>query len=80
VDAARNWVPGRYQCLPSAYTAHLLLHRYGYDSEVHVGVRRDGQGKVEAHAWVHCNGRVVVGNVQDLGAFLPLPSLRSVKW
>lgn len=78
VEVARRWVPGTYRCLPAAYAAHILLRRYGYASEVHVGVRRDAQAKVEAHAWVVCQGQVVVGDVPDLSAFVPLPPLGSV--
>lgn len=75
VEVARKWLPGRYLCLPSAYTVHLLLHRHGYPSEVHVGVRRDSRGKVEAHAWVTCQGETVMGAVDDLASFIELPQL-----
>ncbi len=78
VRIAGRYVPGEYKCLPNAYTAHLLLHRYGYPSQIQVGVARDTQGKVEAHAWVECEGRTVVGELDDMHrfvAFPPLPSL-----
>ncbi len=75
VEVARKWLPGSYLCLPSAYTVHLLLHQYGYASEVHVGVRRDPAGKVEAHAWVTCQGETVIGAVPDLASFVELPPL-----
>jgi hypothetical protein len=75
VEVARRWVPGRYQCLPSAYAAHLLLHHYGHASIIHVGVSRDATGKVEAHAWVECEGRTLIGAIEDLARFIPLPPL-----
>ncbi len=79
VGVAGRWLPGAYKCLPNAYTAHLLLHRYGYPSVIHVGVARDPQGKVEAHAWVDCEGRTVVGEVVDIGRFVPFPRLVPVR-
>lgn len=75
VDRARRGVPGVYKCLPVAYTGHLLLHRHGHRSTVQVGVARDAQGKVEAHAWVECQGRVLIGELPDLGRFVPFPAL-----
>jgi hypothetical protein len=78
VEAARNWLPGSYKCLPSAYAVHLLLHRYGYESRIQVGVGRDAAGVFEAHAWVECEGRTVIGAVDDPARFVPLPPLRPV--
>jgi hypothetical protein len=75
VEAARRWLPGEYKCLPGAYAAHLMLRRRGHASEVHVGVGRDAAGKVEAHAWVHCEGRIVIGLVEDMERFVPFPPL-----
>jgi hypothetical protein len=76
VDRARRGVPGVYKCLPVAYAGHLLLHRHGHASTVQVGVARDAEGKVEAHAWVECRGRVLLGELPDLGRFVPFPPLR----
>ena len=75
VERARRLVPGRYRCLPVAYTTHLLLARHGLPSDIHVGVSHDRDGKVEAHAWVVCQGRIVVGDLPDLSRFVPLPAL-----
>jgi hypothetical protein len=56
----------------------VLLHHFGYASVVHVGVSRDRSGKVEAHAWVECEGKTVVGEVEDFARFVPLPPLHTV--
>lgn len=76
VDRARRGMPGVYKCLPVAYTGHLLLHRNGHPSHVQVGVSRDESGKVEAHAWVECEGRVLIGDLPDLSRFVAFPPLR----
>jgi hypothetical protein len=75
VEVAAEWLPGAYRCLPRAYAAHWLLAHHGHASEVQVGVARDAQGKVEAHAWVVYQGRIIVGLVEDMQRFVRLPDL-----
>ena len=79
VEAARRWLPGEYKCLPGAYAAHLMLRRHGHASNVHVGVGRDAAGKVEAHAWVDCQGRTVIGLVENMERFVPFPPLDAAR-
>lgn len=76
IERARRGVPGVYKCLPQAYAGHALLHRHGYASTVQVGVARDAQGRVEAHAWVEREGHILIGELPDLGRFVPLPPLK----
>ncbi|MET0341616.1 MAG: lasso peptide biosynthesis B2 protein [Polyangiales bacterium] len=52
-----------------------MLARHGHPSQIHVGVSRDAHGKIDAHAWVVCEGRIVVGDLPDLSRFVPLPAL-----
>ena len=73
IAVAADHLPGQYKCLPRAYATHVLLARHGHRSEVRVGVARDTSGKVEAHAWVDCQGVTVMGQVQDMQRFVPLP-------
>jgi len=73
IGVAADYLPGQYKCLPRAYAAHVLLARHGHASEVRVGVARDPNGKVEAHAWVDCQGRTVVGQVENMERFVRLP-------
>jgi hypothetical protein len=54
VGAAARRVPGA-NCLVRSITAHGLLARYGYDSEICVGVSTNGNA-FEAHAWVEVEG------------------------
>lgn len=76
VERARRGVPGIYKCLPTAYAGHLLLHHHGYTSTIQVGVSRDAKGEVEAHAWLVCDGRILIGDLPDLDRFVPLPPLQ----
>lgn len=64
-------------CLTQALAARVLLARHGYPSELRIGVARDPGGRVRAHAWVECEGRIVVGG-PSTEAFQPFPDFRGV--
>jgi hypothetical protein len=42
---------------------------------LHIGVKRPENGKLDAHAWVESEGRVIVGQLGDLSRFSPLMPL-----
>ena len=60
VRNAARVVPGA-SCLTQALAAQFLLARAGHASNIHIGVAKDDAGHVIAHAWLVCDGRVVVG-------------------
>jgi hypothetical protein len=73
VDAASRHVPGRTTCLTRALTVQAMLAWGRYPSRLHVGVVRGRQGQLEAHAWVECDGRILVGgSASEIGEFTPL--------
>jgi hypothetical protein len=53
-------VPGA-SCLTQAMALQYLLARAGHASELFVGVRQDEAGAFQAHAWLACNARTVLG-------------------
>jgi Transglutaminase-like superfamily len=55
---ARNTPWGLVTCLPRSLTLWWLLRQRGIESELRIGVRRDGE-HVVAHAWVVCHDTVV---------------------
>lgn len=62
-------------CLVQSLTAHALLHRRGYRADLRIGVQARASNAarpLEAHAWVECEGRVVVGKVQNLADYTVL--------
>ena len=67
-------VPGT-TCLTRALAARVMLSRRGQYSELRIGVAKDDQGNLSAHAWLESRGRVVIGDRTDLGELSPLPSL-----
>lgn len=89
VEVASRHIPGTQTCLVKALTAQGLFDRYGYPTDLRIGVarrtdgdeNRDGTGsgsgsgdeRMVAHAWVECDGRVVIGDLEDLSRYTPLP-------
>lgn len=51
--------PLRSNCLPRTIVLWSLLRRRGIDADVRIGVRRDTEGAVKAHAWLEWNGEVI---------------------
>jgi Transglutaminase-like superfamily len=69
IRVAARCVPGA-SCLPQALAAQVLLTWYGYPSRLHIGVALEG--RFEAHAWVECNGLIVVGGADESARYTPI--------
>jgi len=67
-------VPGT-TCLTQALAAQILLGQRGYHPLLRIGVAKDGGGRLEAHAWLESQGRVVIGESANPSRFTPLPPL-----
>ncbi len=74
VGAVARRVP-RASCLTQAFALHRLLARAGHAAEIRVGVAKGEQGSLDSHAWVVCQGRILVGKRDDLGRYAPILSL-----
>jgi hypothetical protein len=74
VSVASRYVPAA-TCLPQALAVRMLFKQQGYPARLYIGVAKGERGQLEAHAWVESEGRIVVGNSQDLSRYTPLPSL-----
>jgi hypothetical protein len=61
-------------CLVAALAADALLRRAGWSPELKIGMRRGAgaSASIEAHAWVVCDGRVLVGSDATLHEYTPL--------
>ncbi|MGG6296557.1 lasso peptide biosynthesis B2 protein [Leptolyngbya sp. AN02str] len=68
-------IPGRARCLVRALTTQVLLSRRGYKTDLRIGVSKDAQGNVEAHAWLEYNGQLVIGGVSGFHRYTPLSTL-----
>lgn len=76
IEVLARFVP-RASCLTQALALQYCLARGGHACELQVGVRRDDAGRFAAHAWVSCNGRIVLGAANTrLADFTPLTERR----
>jgi hypothetical protein len=73
VAAAARRLPGT-TCLVQALVGEAMLRRRGYAPEVRFGVRDRtvSRGLLAAHAWVECEGAVVIGAIDGLEDFVVL--------
>lgn len=61
VERATAVAPWGRHCLSRAITLEVLLGRRGRSAETQYGIARSSDGGIEAHAWVTCEGRVLLG-------------------
>ena len=63
-------------CLAEALAMDTLLRRHGQASALRIGVRtgdRDARNmRLDAHAWVECDGLIVIGAVANLDEYAVL--------
>ena len=71
VIAVASRVP-HASCLTQALAASALLERHGHEAILRIGVAKDEDGGLRAHAWVDSAGRTVLGEPKA-GEFHALP-------
>jgi hypothetical protein len=72
VTRASRFCPGA-KCLAEALAGQVLLGRAGFESELRIGVA-SGEPRLDAHAWLECQGHVVVG-ASEPGKYTTLDGL-----
>jgi hypothetical protein len=76
VEVASPYIP-KATCLIQALATQVLLGRWGHAASLHIGVAKSAAGQLQAHAWVECQGKVVLGGTDAPLRFTPLPPLES---
>jgi hypothetical protein len=71
----RFLAPLRISCLPQALVGDLLLRRKGFDVQLKIGVLKSFGDQLVAHAWLECQGRVILGDLHDLDQFISFSAL-----
>lgn len=61
VERVARRTPWESKCLVRSMVAQRLLRGYGLASTLYLGVRRDQQGAMIAHAWVRCGNAYITG-------------------
>jgi hypothetical protein len=64
------WLPWRADCLVQALAGQAMLKRRAIASTIAVGTAKSTDGGFEAHAWLICEGEVILGG--DIARFEPL--------
>jgi hypothetical protein len=65
VSAMGRRVPGT-NCLAEALVGHSMLQRHGHTPALRIGVRHGHSSALDAHAWVECEGSVVIGTMDTI--------------
>jgi hypothetical protein len=74
VQTASRHVPSEKTCLVQALATQVLLVRRDHPAILHIGVLKANGGTFQAHAWVECEGKVVIGGY-ELERYTPLTTL-----
>ena len=75
VAAASPLIPSGSNCLLRAIAAGIMLRRYGFDSDLKIGVAKSSDGALAAHAWLESAGQVVIGDF-ELDRYVALDTQR----
>ena len=56
-------------CVAEALAVYTMLRRRGYEPVLRIGVRQSDHSLLEAHAWVECDGDIVMGEVPQIAGY-----------
>ena len=59
-------------CLIKALSGFVILKRNGHNPKVEIGVKKK-QDKLEAHAWLVLNNKVILGHINDISEYKKMP-------
>jgi hypothetical protein len=76
VSAAARRVP-RATCLTQALATQIMLGRRGHRTTLQLGIMKTEAGKVDAHAWLEREGKVLIGLNETFDRLTRLPPLDS---
>ena len=62
-------LPPSAKCLARALTAQVLLHCCSYQSTLVIGVTKNQQGDLNAHAWVEKDGKIIMGGSPHISRY-----------
>lgn len=74
IRVAGRYLPGGGNCLVQSLAAQTMLARRGYPARLRIGVAKDEGGRLKAHAWVECEGNIVIGS-RGMSQYTPFPYL-----
>ena len=75
VTTADRYVPGYRTCLMRSLTAEALLRLYAFTPDHRIGVTKESSDEMKAHSWLELQNDILIGDIEDLSRYEPLPSL-----
>ena len=75
VSTAGGYLLGAKNCLSQALVAQILLKQNGYPANLNFGASKDNEIKLEAHAWVESEGKIIVGEA-TIKDYTPLLTIK----
>jgi hypothetical protein len=54
-------IPWKVKCFEEAIAVKKVLKKYGIESTLYLGVKKDEEKKLKAHAWLKAGSRVIAG-------------------
>lgn len=67
VYVVSKYTPWESKCLVKALTAQIMLRRKKISSTVYLGVAKDENKKLIAHAWLRCGKNIITGDHERYG-------------
>lgn len=75
VELSSRYLLPQSPCLTKALVAQMMLSQQGYATLLRIGVARNPDGTLQAHAWLEREGEIMVGYLHNMQQFTPLPPL-----
>lgn len=76
VNVSSRYAWGEVKCLARALTTQTLMKICGYDARLQIGVAKADDGKIQAHAWIEYEGKVVIGGLSNLESYIPMQLIK----
>ena len=73
LDVAGRYLPWRPSCLHRAIAGRALMQSLGHDATLRIGVGRDERRQFIAHAWLECDGRILIGDGPEMETLTAMP-------
>ena len=67
VNTASRHLPWECKCLVQALAGKAMLRRRGVASTLYLGVAKDPEAGLQAHAWLRCGERILTGELALAG-------------
>lgn len=61
VNSASGLTPWQSKCLVKALTAQIMLKKYNIYSTLYLGIAKDKEREIKAHAWLRCGSIILTG-------------------